>query len=864
MIPLMHIRDLEHRDQLARQAYLANEITCADYVARVDGIIEVLQGLPSSARTEELGYRLRLSTLPALAATDVDRFGEEIVRLWHLHLSAPTRFPTNPEAVQVTDGHPRDGDGRALVDIFRSTMPLLAFTVAFSPNTSLERLEELREISEDYQRSTGQPGHVILETRLAYYQCMGWFGEMDRLAAQLPHPDPSAVSTYREAVEWFHRMDVRAMGALGRGDLSTAASLVDAMDRAPFRIKGQPILVLAQSLSLLAGHVPVSTSMRRARRVLGESIGLPDETDCVLLVAEFLALGGLVEEALQLVDTCALFLDTAVSRTELGTLIASLNTVFRAAVEIGYASLRLPRFATGEWTALLGGTDGTVADLAAQTRTWMEDNARRFDERNRSTLRWDYLHAPRPVPRLEAAELIDSIVLELPPLDHHPLAPARPLDPVDPHLGASFFRSVGDQHRVDLILADIPPLPQGPLFRRYFSLREVLLLGDPAEAAGAAKGLAALWREADPRLAGLIELDLLLHPASLDTPEELRMASRALPVAGHLGPAHALLLAEKLATRILAIDEQGPLWWSVVRFGTDLALRIPPQAMGNGPVEPLKLAHLTFLTGDHFHSLALNGRVLRHHAGEEGNGDEVQWRIPALLGRGRTYCAIGNYRASLTDLRAAEELAGQAGMDDHRIRALALQLDTLFEARDLRAAEVLSQRCLDIDVTDHPAAGFHLRFSQTMTVALLSEPHFSRQWSAQARALKEIGALHASQGGEATEDLFMRICRLVTLLNSLGRLDQVENLTSWAVGVLSAAGDGETHREALIQQAAMFFSHGKHRNAVLIMESLVQRARRAADHARLELLLELLEDWADRAADPRDRQAYRTASSAPA
>ena len=100
--------------------------------------------------------------------------------------------------------------------------------------------------------------------------------------------------------------------------------------------------------------------------------------------------------------------------------------------------------------------------------------------------------------------------------------------------------------------------------------------------------------------------------------------------------------------------------------------------------------------------------------------------------------------------------------------------------------------------------------------------------------------------------------------SSLGRLDQVENLTSWAVGVLSAAGDGETHREALIQQAAMFFSHGKHRNAVLIMESLVQRARRAADHARLELLLELLEDWADRAADPRDRQAYRTAASAPA
>lgn len=858
----MHIRDLEHRDQLIRRAYLANEITGADYVARVDEIIGGLAELPPSARTEELSYRFRLATLPAIAATDVDRLGEEVLRLWHRHLSDPERFPTNPEAVQVVDGHPRDGDGRVLVDIFCSTMTLLAFTVGFSPDTGLERLEQLREISEGYQRSMGRPETDILESRLAYYQCMGWFEDLDRLAARLPHPDPSAVTTYWQAVEWFHRMDIRAMGALSRGDLDTAARLIDAMDRAPFRIKGQPILVLAQSLSLLAGHVPVSTSTRRARRVLEESIGLPDETDCVLLVAEFLARGGLVEEGLQLADACSLFLDTAVSRTELGILISSLNAVFRAAVDIGYGSLRLPRFATEEWTALLGGTDGTVADLAARTLAWAEDNARRFDERNRSTLRWDYLHMPRSVPQLDTADFLGSVVTELPPIDHYPLAPARPLDRVDPHLGAIFFRAVGDQHRVDLISADSPALPDTPLNRRYRGLREVLVAGGPAEAAGAVEGLAALWREADPRLAGLIELDLLLHPASLDTPEKLRLAARALPVAGHLGPAHAVLLAEELGTRILAVHEQGPLWWSVVRFGTDLALRTSPRGMGGDPVELLKLAHLTSLTGDHFHSLALHGLVLRHYAGREEDEEAVRWRIPALLGRGRTYCFLGNYRASLDTLRAAEDLAEETGMEDHRIRALALQLDTLFEARDLRAAETLSQRCQGIDVTDHPGAGFHLRFSQAMSVALLSESGFSRQWSARVAALKEVGALHASQGGDAPEDLLMRVRRLVTLLNSVGRLDQVEDLASWTVGVLSAVGDVEAHQEALAQQAAMFFSHGKHRNAVLIMELLVQRARRAGDHSRLERLLELLADWAERAADARAGQAYRAAATA--
>lgn len=814
----MRFTDVERRWQRARRRFTTGEYSGTTFLRHLGPLREeaVAEGRDS------LAYLIDLSSVPALARTSPEELLELIPRLRALHTSDPDRYPVDGSSFDAYVGH----------------APALA---AENPDTSLATLRALLDVV------TAPMGEQErLEAELGVAVLVGDAPTLKRLVVALPS-FPVSDDLYAR------RCAHRAAAHLTLGNTDKAVEALRAIGEAPV-LSATAAGLLVRLVTVLAAELDREEVIGYVGEVMSMAVGVPAAADSTVLVAAMLARAGMELMALRMVDSTAFDLDTAATQTSLAMVVSALAATFETAVDAGHGEVVLPRFTCPRWQGIFPGADGSVADLARRAREFVQHTATLFDARNANTFFSRTVVAASSVPPIHLEELPRGprnapAAHAQPPIALFPLPVAAP-----EYVAGVFYEAVGDHEAVKAALDGAPELPQSPDITEVQRLREVLLTADDDIAQGAAEDLGRAYTTAGQAARELIQMELLLSASLLPTTELLDVAVRALPAAQRLDPASTVGLALDVAKRYEALSGYSPQWQVVIDFATDV---VAGDASEGEEVliasDMLELIRQAVRGGKYLAALVVNRRLLKVYDADPAEAST--WRITTLVGRAQLYSSIGNTRAALAVARDAHRLATEAENHELELQAVAVQLEVLFQRRDMATASQLADLYRDLPGGPHPLAEFLVRHGQAMVAATLLEPHFSEQWPRWRDKLEEAGERVLYRDAAATAQVMRRVTSLAGLAASLGHTGQAKELVAWLVAATSAHSKAPFANDALLAQAGLLHGLGEHDNAALIVESVVQRARRGEDQAGVDRALGTLKQWAKETEKP----AYRAA-----
>lgn len=366
---------------------------------------ELSDSLGVSREARELGYRIDLLRCleglegPEGARSDGWETHDVLPRLWEMHRESPERFPGNPDAPGGADGQdgpagpdgPDGTEGTDLPNVFDLLWQEAVLCAAQRPDIDRATVEDLCQRALDALSELGRSDHEIADAKVRVLLALGEVEDARALLDTLPEPHLPDDTTWADAHRYQRELDVRGMVALQAGDLDAAAEIVAEMEQSP-EAHMQPTVMLAESLIPLAATVPPEVTAARAAFVADRAVGVPELSEAMLQVAEYLAVTGREAHALGLVDRTmpVLGLERRNPASDVH-LLEGLHTVFSAAKDAGYGAVR-PLFAgmpaVADWLALAGENagGGTVAGLARWTGERARTAAAALDLRNGNDL----------------------------------------------------------------------------------------------------------------------------------------------------------------------------------------------------------------------------------------------------------------------------------------------------------------------------------------------------------------------------------------------------------------------------------------------------------------------------------------------
>ncbi|SER70761.1 hypothetical protein [Corynebacterium cystitidis] len=823
----MELHELEFAFTEMMDAWSRRELTDAALIQGGEGLVEKLTAL-NSPDADVMAYRVRLGILPARNLTDQAGHFAEVKDLLALHESDPARFPAHPQAapgsVELVDAQ-----GRQLHNVLLEQVRFLT-NLPYNADISRKTVFEGLELAQRYAADEDEKLHMLISCHQSMDAPEKVLDKLDQFLTNAPEDDLHT---------WLHRHDSAIMAYMETGDLARAEALLDKLTQVGAGIGYLPSVVYAQSLAYMSQFSDLNALVSRARHVLQVSVGRDGlHLGPILQVARFLMNGGLGEQALALVEQTEGIIEDPTSH------VRELALFCRAATRHGFGQRELGRFGSPRWQRELR-VDPQQVTCSALYEKFMvpaRQEAEKFDRRNGTNHRMSELESDYEVPELESWYFRGTVVDSLTGVVNLPAYPDLGFE-VDPELLSVInylFELSDETAQLPSYIAeseDLPSLLSDMHSEEQFRGEEAAvkleqIANDPAT---------------DKQVRTFIELELLNGATRYNRPVHAT-AVRALPVLAGVSPDAAVGLSINLAEGLQFRGEKDS---GLTHACLSYAMGLMGSGFGNYRMSD-GLFEAAFNSRRFLDAKVANDHTIRSVAADPSVAkDPDRARIRLFRQSHSALIQMYNYREAADRLHEAAYLAYGLGDYDTETFLLGLIVEAYCDAEEYN----LAARYNDSINLDTPGLSLRSIFmgraaGVRMASALIDEL-FDEQWPEKFKQLQESAEEWSATGDEEFHTLMARlVLDVAPKLEERGAWTLVREFTSWSAKFTQGARDTFYVRVVMCSQASAFAQSGMHREASLILESLLQRTQAAGDTLSARYALEQLEDYVHHYKDP--------------
>lgn len=808
-------------DTLVQQLY--DGMPKVDFLVGVEGLLDQLDP------ADPLAYAMRLHAIYPRTSLDPVAALDEFEALLSIHESNP----------QTYAAHPFEQEGSWFETIAEY---LIWWLTQKSGREAVERLMILAP------RVFHDPEGLRHLQIIAYTNLGEGEKVIPLLRGYLP-PVEAYENQQISADDWLERYDMAAMAYLQQDMLEECNTTVDQMLRSGIAHDTQPLVMVAESLLPLAEHIPLETSVDRSLFVLKGCFASPEKAEATIQAATFLLLGGLVQEAFNLVH----FTEPFIAQTE--NAVEALYRFFRFATENGYGDRTSIRYSSPRWQMELGiSASPLVADLAEGFEHAARAEALKTKETTGSEVALRRFEQRFSVPQLDPevyALTVAALAQTMADRSLHYYAVGTDLHP---ELVAFTEALLGNRasFNFDMIPQRVLDDPHvGHLWKQF-----------PVDSLGQLHDIMqelSQWvssRELDPFVRQVTEVFILSH-VGLEGLHLGSVAIAALPAAAHVIPQQAAAFAVGVLEDLWKRDGHlsSPEAHTVFDF---LGGLVRTGAITVQVSEYLKQQALAANRGMDvlaFISVTQEALAIDPELSEDAEADLITNR--ALKGFRLT--RLGNPVGGSKELVEAARMCLQRGDMTNFLANLASASNLLMDYMEFERAGVLHNELTEIiddpNLGAEPWAQLEGAKAIARFITLLKDPFFGQSWP-QARERVQRLLIQVLEEDEDAPDMMDTLANVaVLLIRGLSWQDRHEeaiDFSVWARSVFSQ--DGETDQSVLLmgEYAIALGNAGRDKDAALVLETMWQRSRDAGASHLMDFAVSHLKKFAewDNVGDP--------------